>query len=82
MSTTWYLAEGSTAGGFETWVLVQNPNGSSATVNLIYMTTAGLIPGPSVDLAAHSRMTFNVADEVADVYEVSTCVSSNMPVIA
>ncbi len=22
---TWYLAEGCTAGGFETWVLVQNP---------------------------------------------------------
>jgi hypothetical protein len=22
----WYLAEGSTEGGMETWVLVQNPN--------------------------------------------------------
>ena len=33
-STTWYLAEGSTAGGFETWVLVQNPNTDPVTVDL------------------------------------------------
>jgi hypothetical protein len=34
----WYLAEGCTAGGFETWVLVQNPNSSAASVHLTYMT--------------------------------------------
>ena len=81
-ATEWFLAEGSTGAGFETWVLVQNPNGSAATVNLLYMTPDGLIPGPSVDIAAHSRVTFNVADQVADVYEVSTDVISNIPVIA
>ncbi|MBU4489203.1 MAG: hypothetical protein KKE79_01035, partial [Actinobacteria bacterium] len=34
---TWYLAEGSTAGGFETWVLVQNPGTETATVDLTFM---------------------------------------------
>ncbi|RJP30863.1 MAG: hypothetical protein C4536_09010, partial [Actinobacteria bacterium] len=29
----WYLAEGATAGGFETWVLVQNPNPEAVEVD-------------------------------------------------
>ena len=28
-ATTWYLAEGSTGEGFETWVLVQNPGAAA-----------------------------------------------------
>ncbi|MDD5667360.1 MAG: hypothetical protein PHS26_08640, partial [Actinomycetota bacterium] len=31
---SWYLAEGCTAGGFDTWVLVQNPNDEPANVVL------------------------------------------------
>ena len=36
--STWYLAEGSTAGGMETYVLVQNPNPDPVTVDLTLMT--------------------------------------------
>ena len=31
---TWYLAEGCTAPGFETWVLVQNPGDTKATIDM------------------------------------------------
>jgi len=81
-SDTWYLAEGCTNGGFETWVLVQNPNGAPADVSLTYMTTGGQVAGPSVTLAPNSRQTFNVADTVPDNWEVSTRVTSNRGVIA
>ena len=37
-SKTWYLPEGSSAWGFETWTLVENPNASPAHVTLTYMT--------------------------------------------
>ena len=79
---TWYLAEGCTNGGFETWVLVQNPNASAATVSLSYMTESGSVAGPTVSIPANSRKTFNVADTVPGTWSVSTKVTSNAPVIA
>jgi len=81
-AATWCLAEGSTGPGFETWILVQNPNDSEAKVSLTYMTSDVSRPGPSVVLPAHSRKTFNVADTVGQVWEVSTKVSSDKPVTA
>jgi hypothetical protein len=78
---TWYLAEGATAGGFETWVLVQNPNDVPADVTLTYMTDQGGMPGPSMTLAPNSRHTWFVGDTVT-TYDVSTKVTSNMPVVA
>jgi Papain family cysteine protease/IPT/TIG domain/Family of unknown function (DUF5719) len=80
--STWYLAEGSTGNGFETWVLVQNPNSTTAHVMLNYMTEQGKVEGPYVTLAANSRKTFNVADTVPNVDGVSTTVSADRPVIA
>jgi hypothetical protein len=79
---TWYLAEGCTNGGFETWVLVQNPNGSAATVTLSYMTESGSVAGPTVSIPANSRKTFNVAETVPGTWSVSTKVTSSAPVIA
>jgi hypothetical protein len=68
----WYLAEGSTGPGFETWILVQNPMNSPSTVNVDFMTGSGQILGPqNYVLPAHSRASFNVGDYVTD-YDVST----------
>ena len=81
-SSEWYLAEGCTNGGFETWVLVQNPNNVPATVTLNYMTQDGLVTGPTETLLANSRKTFSVADSVPNCWDVSTVVGSDQPVIA
>ena len=83
-ATTWYMAEGSTNGGFETWVLVQNPNEDEAEITLTYMTPTGEVPGPSMTLSANSRKSFNVADTVPGEWEVSTKVESTngVPVIS
>jgi len=77
----WYLAEGSTGGDFETWILVQNPNDANATVELTYMTSEGSVEGPREDLLPNSRMTFNIADTLPGVFSVSTKVVSNRPVV-
>ena len=46
-ATDYYLAEGTTAWGFTTYVLVQNPNGSAVDVTITYMTPDGPeAPGP------------------------------------
>ena len=80
-STTWYLAEGCTAEGFETWVLVQNPGSKPVTVRLTYMTGQGRSDGPEFTLAPFSRKTVNVADTLPDAAEVSTVVDSSGPVV-
>jgi hypothetical protein len=81
-SERWYLAEGCTAGGFETWVLVQNPGSEPAEVSLSYMTSSGLVGGPTATLGARQRVTFNVADTVHGAWEVSTMVTADQPVVA
>ena len=78
---TWYVAEGSTGPGMETWVLVQNPGVETASVRLTYMTPNGEVPGPAVNMPPHSRRTFNVADSVPAQWEVSTMVSSDKNVV-
>jgi hypothetical protein len=75
-SDTWYLAEGATAGDFETFVLVQNPNPTQVDVNLDFMTSGGPVPGPqNFPIAGDSRVTFKVNDYVND-FNVSTQVTS------
>ncbi|MCG2796281.1 MAG: DUF5719 family protein, partial [Actinomycetia bacterium] len=80
-SDTWYLAEGATAGGFETWVLVQNPNETPARVTLTYMTENGEVPGGTITLPANSRENVNVGETVR-TFKVSTKVTADQPVIA
>jgi hypothetical protein len=79
---SWDLAEGCTGAGFETWVLVQNPNSTPTKITLTYMTPGGSIAGPKVTLPANSRKTFFVADTVPNQWQVSTRVTADKPVIA
>jgi len=85
-SHTWYLAEGCTGhdwrGGFETWVLVQNPGDTVADVDVTFMTDEGPQDGLTLNVPAHSRQSLNVADFVPDTWSVSTSLSSNRPVFA
>ncbi len=78
---TWYLAEGCTSGGFETWILVQNPSDSPANVTLTYQTDEGNVQGPSFMLPAKSRESVNVGETVT-TYRVATTVSADRGVIA
>ncbi len=81
-SREWNLAEGCTAAGFETWILVQNPGPGDADVQLTYMTGEGAVQGPSRVIKPGTRATFNAADTVGSAWEVATRVTSSGPVIA
>jgi hypothetical protein len=79
---TWYLAEGSTAHGFDTYVLMANPNAAAATVNVIYNTSRGRIPRTlPITVPASSRVTLHVTEDVPNV-DVSTTLQSNVPIVA
>lgn len=80
--TNWYLAEGATAGGFETWILVANPDPTlTATVTLSYITGTGPVAGPTFDLGPAKRRSILVNSSVS-TFNVSTQVSANRPVVA
>ncbi|MBN1288247.1 MAG: hypothetical protein JXA49_01235, partial [Actinobacteria bacterium] len=69
-ATQWYLAEGCTAPGYETWVLVQNPGDSNADITMELQTDEGAVPGPVDTVPPRSRRSYNLADYVT-TYNVS-----------
>ena len=80
-SETWYLPEGSSAWGFETWTLILNPNNSEANLTLTYMTET---EGPKVvskTIPANSRATYNMAADIGEA-DASVQVTSDVPVVA
>ncbi len=80
---TWYLPEGSTDGGMETWVLVQNPGDTSATVTLNLQTGEGLRSPAElqgVTIPAGTRRSFRLNDYVT-TFNVSTMVSASGGVV-
>ena len=78
--STWYLAEGASLGGYETWVLVQNPNGHAVDVDIVYQTGEGDRQGPQETILPRSRRSFRVNDTV-QTYDVSTLVTADGEVI-
>ncbi len=80
-SEAWYLPEGSTNWGFETWTLVQNPNATEASVKLTYMTEDAGAKVLEKKIPAFSRATYNMASDIGS-HDSSIKVTSSVPVIA
>jgi hypothetical protein len=77
---TWYLPEGSSAWGYESWLLIQNPGDTQASCDVTYMIEG---VGPRTinhKIAAHSRATFNMFDEIGEA-DASIKVDSDIAVI-
>jgi hypothetical protein len=79
-TTTWYLPEGCSAYGFETWLLIQNPNVGRARCTITYMTEdAGPIKVVKY-VAGGFRASFNMKDDIGEK-SASIEVDSDVPVI-
>ena len=62
--TTFYLPDGQTSEGRETYTLVQNPNDTDVTVEVTYLTPDGTGNQTFTEtVAANSRKTFSMADK-------------------
>lgn len=77
----YYLAEGTSAWGFTTYVLVQNPNNSVTSVTVTYMTKDGPVGQAPFNMPPNSRKTIRVNDVLPNV-DFSTKVHGNQPIIA
>ncbi len=76
-----YLAEGATAGGFETWVLLQNPSDCDAEVCITYQTESGAVVMDPLVLEKGNRTSINVGEAIGETYDVSTIVRSSAPIV-
>ena len=79
-SNTWFLSEGCTDYGFETWLLIQRPEPGDARVRVQFRLGSGETINRSYTVKGESRYTVDVADEVGKA-DVSTQVTSDKPVI-
>lgn len=77
---TWYLPEGSSAWGFECWLLVQNPNSTEAKCQITYMIEGKPPLTVTKAIRPNSRATFNMADDIGPV-DASIKIESDLPVI-
>ena len=77
---TWYMPEGTTNWGFETWVVVQNPNSGKATCELTYMIEGKPPKTVRHEVAANTRATFSMQQDVGNE-DASIMVTSDVPVI-
>ena len=80
-STDYYLAEGTTAWGFTTYVLVQNPQNTPTEVTITYMTPTGPSTQVPFQMPANSRKTVKV-DDILGNADLSTRVHGSQPIIA
>jgi hypothetical protein len=80
-SMSWFLPEGCTAYGFETWLLVQNPNAVDASCTFTYMIEGSAPKQVTKKVPANSRQSFNMADDIGQ-QSAATTITSVVPVIA
>ncbi|MBU1670867.1 MAG: hypothetical protein KKF41_11930 [Actinobacteria bacterium] len=62
--TTWYLAEGSSDWGFETFIAIENPNTVPVTAEVTYQTRDGEQTRPDLPLAAQSQVVIDPRGDV------------------
>ncbi len=77
---TWYLAEGCTAGGMETWLLVQNPGDAPAAVDVRLQSHGGESQGPLDTVPPRSRRSYELGAYISS-YDVSARVAASAPVV-
>ncbi len=79
--TLWYVAEGSTGGGFDTWLLIANPGEDDAQAAVTFVTETGLALPVAVPVPAGSRVSLRENDHLPDEWSVSAIVESDRPVV-
>ncbi len=77
---TWYLAEGSSAWGFECWLLIQNPNPKVANCTITYMIEGTGPQAVNKQVNPNSRATFDMSKDIGEK-DASIKVTSDVPVI-
>jgi hypothetical protein len=80
-SRVWYFAEGSTAPGFSTYLILFNPASTPARAALTYMKGDGTIQSDQVELGPQQRTVVAVGDKLPNA-GFGVRVLANQPIVA
>ncbi|MGI9149319.1 MAG: DUF5719 family protein [Chloroflexota bacterium] len=78
---TWYLAAGASSAGFDTWLLLENPGSSPATVSVSFMTEGGRVITQPLFVLPHSRTSLYTDPVVPDA-AYGMRIDSDQPIVA
>jgi hypothetical protein len=78
--TYWYLAEGCSDYGFETWVLLDNPASTAVDATLTFMKQDGTNVPVTITLKPHSRLSVD-ASRYVGAASFSTRVQAARPIM-
>ena len=79
-ATRWYMAEGSTRDGFDTWVLLQNPLNVQSNARVTFIDSEGQRKELLLTVPPTSRRSIYV-NQILPGTDVSTIVSSDSPLV-
>jgi hypothetical protein len=80
VSKTWYFAEGYTGPGYDTYLLIFNPQNETANVDISMMTSGGVVnSGMNIPPLARRTMRLN---DIQPGAEMAMGISSDQPVVA
>ncbi len=78
--TRFFLPDGRSDAGSETWTLVQNPNESDVDIELTYFFNDGTAPTSfALEIPGRSRRTFSMEDDIGQGKYASVMVTSLAP---
>jgi hypothetical protein len=78
---TWYLAAGASRGGFDTWLLVENPGATPANVKVSFISDTGTVVTQPLFVLPHSRNSL-YTDPLMPNAAYGIRVDSDQPVVA
>ncbi len=81
LSKSWYMPEGVTRGGYDTWLLMLNPHDVPGTATATYMREDGSTTTNSYLLPPRTRISVYVNQEAPNT-RVATKVDADLPIVA
>ncbi|MBV9579912.1 MAG: S8 family serine peptidase, partial [Chloroflexi bacterium] len=80
-SQSWYMAAGGSRGGFDTWVLIENPGSAPANVKVSFITDTGNVVVQPLFVLPHARNSL-YTDPLMPNATYGIRVDSDQPIVA
>lgn len=78
---TWYLAAGASIGGFDTWLLVENPGAAPANVKVTFISDSGQLLSQPLFVLPHARTSL-YTDPLIPNAAYGMRIDSDQPIVA
>ncbi len=78
----WYVSQGNTSVGCKDFLALANPGALATTIHVAYLRATGVLLSRTYVLAAHTRGTIALANDVGLAQSVGVTITADQPVVA